>query len=94
MVMLKQKQHSPYRILKAEHTEGQCLLLEFADGKKGIVDMSEVFGGDPLFEDLNDIEEFRSFEIVGHTIAWGDRDICNYWLYELATGIAPGHCVP
>ena len=48
--------------------------------------MRTIFGGDERYEHLLTQTGLDSFRIDSHTLCWGEIDVCNHWLYSLATG--------
>jgi hypothetical protein len=56
-------------VVEARYVRGHVVWLKFSDGAAGEIDLSaELYG--PVFEPLRDIENFRQFSIVLHTLAW------------------------
>ena len=82
----QRRQGSPFRVTAAETRGNMHMFVEFADGESGLVDMRIIFDGDERCEHLLDQSELNNFRIDGHTLCWGEIDVCNHWLYSLATG--------
>ncbi len=56
-------------VTDARHIEGHRVQLSFSDGTTAAVDLKDSLDG-PIFEPLREIEYFKSFSLVGHTLAW------------------------
>ena len=56
-------------VTQAEYIEGHRVRVTFNDGTEGKIDLSGLLDG-PIFEPLRDLDYFKSFSIVGHTLAW------------------------
>ena len=56
-------------VTDARHVEGYRVQLSFSDGTTAEVDLKNSLEG-PIFVPLRDVEYFKSFSIVGHTLAW------------------------
>lgn len=56
-------------VIEARYVRGYVVWLRFSDGAAGEVDLSSELDG-PVFEPLRDIEKFKQFSIVLHTLAW------------------------
>jgi hypothetical protein len=56
-------------VTDARHIEGHRVRLSFSDGTTGEVELKNMLNG-PIFEPLRDEEYFKSFSLVGHTLAW------------------------
>jgi len=56
-------------VTDARHVEGHRVQLSFNDGTIAEVDLKDSLDG-PIFAPLRDVEYFKSFSIVGHTLAW------------------------
>ena len=83
---IRRRHGSAFRVTAAEARDDVHMFVEFADGESGLVDMRTVFGGDERCEYLLTQTGLDSFRIEGHTLCWGEIDVCNHWLYSLATG--------
>lgn len=60
------------------------ILLKFNDGFTGIVDLAGRLSG-PIFSPLNDVQQFRQFSLVGHTLSWANgADFAPEYLRGLA----------
>ena len=59
------------RVIEARYVSGHTLWLRFSDGAEGEVDLSAEIHGE-IFEPLNDIAYFRSFEVARElgTVVW------------------------
>ena len=59
------------RVTEARYVAGRTLWLRFSDGAEGEVDLSAEIRGE-IFEPLNDIGYFRSFEVNRElgTVVW------------------------
>ncbi len=69
-------------VVDAKHTDGHRISLQFNDGTVGEVDLSQSLEGH-IFEPLRDVEYFRQFSIVGHTVAWPNgADFAPEYLLE------------
>jgi len=56
-------------VTDARHLQGYCVQISFNDGTTAGVDLGESLEG-PIFAPLRDVEYFKSFSIIGHTLAW------------------------
>ncbi len=56
-------------VTDARHIDGYRVQLSFSDGTTAEVDLKHSLDG-PIFAPLRDVEYFKSFSIVGHTLAW------------------------
>ena len=56
-------------VTNAKHLDGYRVHVWFNDGTDGEIDLSGSLEG-PIFEPLRDMEYFRSFSLVGHTLSW------------------------
>ena len=56
-------------VTDACHIEGHRVQLSFSDGTTGEVDLKDSLDG-PIFKPLRDVDYFKSFALVGHTLAW------------------------
>ncbi len=56
-------------VTDARHVEAYRVRLSFSDGTTADVDLKDSLDG-PIFVPLRDVEYFKSFSIVGHTLAW------------------------
>jgi hypothetical protein len=83
------------RITSVDVLKGYRLDLSFADGTRGVVDLSEL-AGRGVFALWNDYEEFRKVKI-GDTgeLIWQDKiDLCPDSLYLKVTGKKPEDLFP
>ena len=84
-----------HRITRAEALAGYRIDLSFADGTKGIADLSSL-AGQGVFALWNDYAEFLNVSI-GDTgeLIWSDRiDLCPDSLYLKVTGKEPADVFP
>ena len=56
-------------VLEARYVRDYKVWLRFSDGTSGEVDLAEELDG-PVFGPLRDVERFKSFQLIGNTIAW------------------------
>lgn len=56
-------------VTDARHVEDHRVRLSFNDGTIAEVDLKDSLDG-PIFMPLRDVEFFKSFSIIGHTLAW------------------------
>ncbi|MBW3595841.1 MAG: DUF2442 domain-containing protein [Planctomycetes bacterium] len=56
-------------VTEAEHIADHRIRVSFNDGTTGEIDLSGSLDG-PVFEPLQNVDFFRSFSIIGHTLAW------------------------
>ena len=56
-------------VKNAKYIKDYTVWLSFIDGTEGYVDLSSELEGE-VFEPLKDIDYFKSFKIVGHTLSW------------------------
>ncbi len=72
-------------VTEARHIAGYRVQVSFNDGSSVEIDLSGSLDG-TIFEPLRDVEYFRSFAIVGHTLAWPNgADFAPEYLHSLAT---------
>lgn len=73
------------RVLRALWLGDYRVALEFSDGVRGVVDLSEVVEAGGVFAPLRDLEEFARFS-VDRTLRWEhlDVDLAPERLHELA----------
>ena len=72
------------RLTRAQHIGGYRLYLEFADGRKGEVDLEDQLWGE-IFEPVREPEEFKRFSVHPelHTLAWSNgADFAPEYLYN------------
>ena len=75
-------------VTDARHVEGYRVQLSFSDGTTAEVDLKDSLGG-PIFVPLRDIGYFKSFSIVGHTLAWPNgADFAPEYLRSLVSSPA------
>ncbi len=72
-------------VTEASYIADYRIRISFDDGTSAEIDLSDSLDG-PIFEPLRDVEYFRSFSIVGHTLAWPNgADFAPEYLHGLAT---------
>lgn len=72
-------------VIKAEYLDGYRLLLQFNNGEKRIVDLSNSLNG-VVYAPLKDIDYFKRFSIKFNTIEWENgADFAPEYLYEIST---------
>jgi hypothetical protein len=72
-------------VTEARHIASHRIEVLFNDGTRAEVDLSRSLDG-PIFEPLRDVEYFKSFSIVGHTLAWPNgADFAPEYLKSLTT---------
>ena len=72
-------------VIKAEYIDGYKLLLQFNNGEKRIVDLSNSLKG-TVFTPLKDINYFKKFSIKFNTVEWDNgADFAPEYLYEIGT---------
>jgi hypothetical protein len=72
-------------VTKARHIADHRVEVSFNDGTGAELDLSNSLDG-PIFEPLRDVEYFRAFSIIGHTLAWPNgADFAPEYLHSLAT---------
>lgn len=71
-------------VTKARHVAGHRVDVSFNDGTSAEIDLSDSLDG-PIFEPLRDVEYFKAFSLVGHTLAWPNgADFAPEYLLSLA----------
>ncbi len=71
-------------VTDARHVGGHRVHVSFNDGTSAEIDLSGSLDG-PIFEPLRDVEYFKSFSIVGNTLAWPNgADFAPEHLHSLA----------
>jgi len=72
-------------VTDARYVEGYRVQLSFSDGTTAEVDLKDSLDG-PIFVPLRDVEYFKSFSIVGHTLAWPNgADLAPEYLRSLVS---------
>ena len=72
-------------VTEAEYIADHRVRVSFSDGATEDIDLSDSLDG-PIFEPLRDVEYFRSFSIIGHTLAWPNgADFAPEYLHSLAS---------
>lgn len=56
-------------VANATYIKDYTLWLCFNDGAEGYIDLSSELEGE-IFEPLKEINYFKNFKIIGHTVAW------------------------
>ena len=75
-------------VTDARHVEAYRVRLSFSDGTTAEVDLKDSLDG-PIFVPLRDVEYFKSFSIVGHTLAWPNgADFAPEYLRSLVSAPA------
>lgn len=78
-------------VVDAEYVAGFRVRLAFSDGFCGVADLEGQLTG-PIFQPLNQLEVFRSFELAGHTLCWPNgADFAPEYLRALATPFPAEH---
>ena len=71
----------------AEHLDGYRLLLQFNNGERKIVDLSNSLKG-TVYTPLKDIDYFKNFSIKFNTIEWENgADFAPEYLYKIGTAV-------
>ena len=83
------------KIIKVSVLQGYCLELDFDDGVRGMVDLSDL-AGKGVFALWDDRRVFEQVRIGSFgELAWGDKiDLCPDSLYLRATGKKPEDVFP
>ncbi len=72
-------------VTEAEYLVNHRVRVSFNDGTTAEIDLSDSLDG-PIFEPLRDTEYFKSFSIVGHTLAWPNgADFAPEYLHSLVS---------
>jgi hypothetical protein len=72
-------------VTEADEIADHRVRVSFNDCTSGQLDLSESLDG-PIIEPLRDVDYFRSFSIVGHTLAWPNgADFAPEYLHSLAS---------
>ena len=72
------------KIINATYVEEYKLRLSFADGRTGVIDLSDQLWGE-VFEPLKDLKQFRAFRVDSDlsTIVWPTgADLAPEFLYQ------------
>jgi|ERR1051325_8313980 len=78
---MRRKSYLP-AVVKAKYVKDYVLDLEFDDGTRKLVDISQWFRG-PVFKPLEKTSYFRRYSIDGATVTWPNgADISPEALYE------------
>jgi len=71
-------------VTEAQYVVDHRVHVSFNDGTVAEIDLSGSLDGS-IFEPLRDVEYFKSFSIVGHTLAWPNgADFAPEYLQSLA----------
>ncbi len=71
-------------VTEARHIADHCVEVSFNDGTTTQIDLSQSLDG-AIFQPLRDVDYFKSFKIVGHTLAWPNgADFAPEYLQSLA----------
>jgi hypothetical protein len=71
-------------VSQAKYITDHRVEVSFSDGTVAELDLSGSLDG-PIFEPLRNLEYFRQFSVVGHTLAWPNgADFAPEYLYSLA----------
>ncbi len=72
-------------ITEAEYIADHRVRVSFNDGLTADIDLFDSLDG-PIFEPLRHAEFFKSFSIIGHTLAWPNgADFAPEYLHSLAS---------
>jgi len=84
-----------HRVTRVEVLENYRIDLSFADGTRGVVDLSDL-AGHGVFAVWNDYAEFRKARVgdTGDLIWPGEIDLCPDALYLKTTGKKPEDVFP
>ena len=72
------------KVTEAKYIENYRIWIRFADGKAGVIDLSEELWG-PIFEPLKDLATFRNVRVHPEleTLSWPNgADFAPEFLYE------------
>lgn len=70
-------------VISIKYQKDFIYYIEFDDGRKGDIDLSDYPNKGPIYEPLRDLSFFQSAKIEGGTIAWQNgADIAPESLYE------------
>ena len=71
-------------VTAAHYLDDYRVRLSFNDGTEFVADLSSSLDGS-IFEPLRNVEYFKAFSIVGHTLAWPNgADFAPEYLHSLA----------
>jgi len=72
-------------VTEARHIADHRIHVSFNDTTSDEIDLAGSLDG-PIFEPLRDVEYFKSFSIIGHTLAWPNgADFAAEYLHSLVT---------
>lgn len=72
-------------VTQADYLGEYRIRIAFNDGFSGVIDLDGRLTG-PVFQVLNDVNEFERFTLVGHTLSWRNgADFAPEYLRELAS---------
>ncbi len=70
-------------VTEAQHISGHRVHLSFNDDTDGEIDLSGSLEG-AIFQPLRDVDYFKSFSLIGHTLAWPNgADFAPEYLHSL-----------
>lgn len=70
-------------VTRIQYQSGHAYLIEFDDGLRAVIDLSEYLDRGPVFAPLRDPDFFKRASIAGGTIAWPNgADIAPETLYR------------
>jgi len=75
-------------IIKAEYIKDYSIMLNFDNGRKGLVNLKSTIFNDKrqIFKPLKNIEYFKRFTLGSWTLNWeNELDLAPEYLYKLAT---------
>ena len=75
-------------IIKAEYIKDYSIMLNFDNGRKGLVNLKSTIFNDKrkIFKPLRNIEYFKRFTLGSWTLNWeNELDLAPEYLYKLAT---------
>jgi hypothetical protein len=78
-----------HRVKKVQYLNGYCLDLLFDNGKRKVVDLSEIMNkAQNMLLPLKDLEYFRKVKCDGFSIVWPNgMDLCPDVLYKMGKDI-------
>ncbi|MEA2041572.1 MAG: DUF2442 domain-containing protein [Bacteroidota bacterium] len=74
-------------VTKAEYIKDYFIMLNFDNGKKGMVDLKATIFDDKrkIFEPLRNVDYFKKFTLGSWTLNWeNELDLSPEYLYDLA----------
>lgn len=75
-------------LLHAEYIDEYKIKLHFHDGKSGQIDFAKYFGTNKIYDEIKNVNIFRSFTIESGILCWQNKeiDIAPETLYCDSTG--------